>query len=299
MTRILTLEKYTIGVGDRFAHQASAQLRACMLAAEAGAAVAPVWNKSNREHTFIGSEPASVLAAAREAVEKLGWKGGWHVDADHIRIDTVDRFLRDSDFFTIDVADAIGQAAPPDAVEDFLSTHPELIGARHDSGYRRSPSEQTRAGIEAIAGKYLLAVQEAGGSIATLHETKGEGNFDHRGLDGRNRLSRRRRPSCSSSWPRSPTRRFPCRRSRRSSPAASTRASITSATSRSSRASSRDDLAVIAHAVRAYRPAGEPEAERALRQRQILDLPTHPARARRKPARACISRPPGPPGWRN
>ena len=56
---MLTLEKYSIGVGDRFAHQAKAQLQACILAAEAGADVIPVWNKSNREHTIIGSEPSS------------------------------------------------------------------------------------------------------------------------------------------------------------------------------------------------------------------------------------------------
>ncbi|HEV7403286.1 MAG TPA: tagaturonate epimerase family protein, partial [Chthoniobacteraceae bacterium] len=84
---MLTLEKYTIGVGDRFAHQAKAQLRACQLAKAGGADVSPVWNKSNREHSFIGSEPASVLAAARAAVEALEWKDGWHVDADHIRLE--------------------------------------------------------------------------------------------------------------------------------------------------------------------------------------------------------------------
>ena len=105
---MLTLEKFSIGVGDRFAHQAKAQLRACMLAAEAGADVVPVWNKSNREHTFIGSEPSSVLSAARSAVEALSWPKGWHVDADHIRLETVDRFLPHSDFFTIDVADSSG-----------------------------------------------------------------------------------------------------------------------------------------------------------------------------------------------
>ena len=32
----LTLPKYSMGVGDRFAHQAKAQLAACMKAKEAG-----------------------------------------------------------------------------------------------------------------------------------------------------------------------------------------------------------------------------------------------------------------------
>ncbi len=31
---MLTLAKYSVGVGDRFAHQAKAQLRACVMAAE-------------------------------------------------------------------------------------------------------------------------------------------------------------------------------------------------------------------------------------------------------------------------
>ena len=55
MAGALMLSKYSIGVGDRFAHQGKAQLRACMMAAEHGVEVIPVWNKSNREHTIIGS----------------------------------------------------------------------------------------------------------------------------------------------------------------------------------------------------------------------------------------------------
>src|SRR6185436_12995455 len=125
---MITLEKFSIGVGDRFAHQAKAQLRACQLIAKDGADVVPVWNKSNREHTFVGSEPSSVLAAAQAAVKALDWKQGWHVDADHIRLETVDRFIPHSDFFTLDVADSIGQPAAPETVKAFIDQHPELIG---------------------------------------------------------------------------------------------------------------------------------------------------------------------------
>src|SRR5882762_5960937 len=60
-----SLSKYSIGVGDRFAHQAEAQLQACLRAAKQGVDVIPVWNKSNREHNIIGSEPASVRSAAQ------------------------------------------------------------------------------------------------------------------------------------------------------------------------------------------------------------------------------------------
>src|SRR3982750_1220032 len=103
-TQFLEIEKFTFGIGDRFAHQARAQLRACIQAAENGADVIPVWNKSNREHGIVGSEPSSVRAAAEAAVRQLGWKKPFHCDADHIRRDTVERFLPYCDFYTIDVA---------------------------------------------------------------------------------------------------------------------------------------------------------------------------------------------------
>lgn len=158
---MLTLEKFSFGVGDRFAHQATAQLQAFVLARQAGADVVPVWNKSNREHSFIGSEPSSVREAAQRAVKELGWTRSWHVDADHIRIETVDRYLKCSDFFTIDVADSIGKPAPAEAVKAFADRHPELIGRIEIPGVDR-PFETTRADVERIVGKYLLAVQDAG-----------------------------------------------------------------------------------------------------------------------------------------
>src|SRR3954470_5846399 len=125
---MLTLAKYSVGVGDRFAHQARAQLRACQLAAAPGADVIPVWNKANREHTIIGSEPATTRAAADAAVRELRWTRPYHLDADHIRLETVDRFLEPCDFFTIDVADSIDRPADPKAIRAFADRHPDLIG---------------------------------------------------------------------------------------------------------------------------------------------------------------------------
>ena len=89
----LKLGKYSVGTGDRFAHQAKAQLQACVKALESGVEVVPVWNKSNREHTIIGSEPLSVRQAADAAVKALDWKLPYFCDADHITLATVDRFL--------------------------------------------------------------------------------------------------------------------------------------------------------------------------------------------------------------
>jgi len=173
---MLTLGKFSLGMGDRFARQAQAQLQACVLAARRGADIIPVWNKSNREHTTIGSEPASVRAAADAAVQTLGWKTPYHVDADHINLSTVDRFIAPSDFFTIDVACAIGQPAAAADVQAFASRHPELIGAISIPGLE-APFQTTRAAVESIASKYLLAVQEAGRIYRHIAGQKGAAGF--------------------------------------------------------------------------------------------------------------------------
>jgi len=172
----MTLGKFSFGMGDRFAHQAKAQLQALVMAAGQGVEVTPVWNKSNREHIIIGSKPASVRAAAEKAVAELGWKKPWHVDADHIRLDTVDGFLDSSDFFTIDVADSIGQPAPEAALRAFVDRHPEL------SKQLRIPHiDQTfdisRAEVTRVAAKYLRAVQDAGAIFRHIAQAKGAGNF--------------------------------------------------------------------------------------------------------------------------
>lgn len=173
---MLPLERFSFGVGDRFAHQARAQLRAFQVLAGDGIEVAPVWNKSNREHTFIGSEPQSVFDAAQAAVQALGWNTGWHVDADHIRMETVDRFMACSDFFTIDVADSIGKPAAPADVQAFVARHPELVGTVDIAGVGE-PFTTTRADVERVAAKYLLAVQDAGKIYRHIAAKKGEGNI--------------------------------------------------------------------------------------------------------------------------
>jgi hypothetical protein len=158
---MMKLEKYSIGVGDRFARQAKAQLQASILAAKAGVDVVPIWNKSNREHMIIGSDPSSVREAADAAVHALHWKHPYHVDADHITLETVERFLAPSDFFTIDVAAFIRKPADPEGVSAFLARHSELEGAR----------------ARGTATKYFSAVKEAGRIYRRVLSAKGEGAF--------------------------------------------------------------------------------------------------------------------------
>ena len=172
----LTLNKYSVGTGDRFSHQAKAQLQACVKALVSGVEVVPVWNKSNREHAIIGSEPASAREAADAAVEALKWKLPYFCDADHITLATVDRFLAPCDFFTIDVADFIGQPAATSDIDLFVKRHPELLGDIQLAGVDETFGI-TADDLRQAARKFLGAVKKAGEVYRKIADAKGEGNF--------------------------------------------------------------------------------------------------------------------------
>jgi len=176
MSEQLQLPKYSVGVGDRFAHQAKAQLQACVQAAKAGVVIAPVWNKSNREHTIIGSEPTQTRIEADKAVKALGWTSPYFLDADHINLKTVDRFIAPCDFYTLDVADDIGRAAKPEDVAAFVVRHPELIGTV-TIPHIDKPFEITKEFVTGVANKFLSAVQEAGKIYRYIVEKRGAGTF--------------------------------------------------------------------------------------------------------------------------
>jgi hypothetical protein len=170
------LSKYSVGTGDRFAHQAKAQLQACIKALASGITVVPVWNKSNREHTIIGSEPASVRLAADAAVKALSWKHPYFCDADHITLQTVGRFFTACDFYTIDVADFIGQAASDADIESFVKRHPELAGHVQLEGID-DQFEITQNSLRQTAQKFLAAIKKAGEVYRAIEQAKGKGNF--------------------------------------------------------------------------------------------------------------------------
>ena len=136
-----TISKYSFGIGDRFAHEGVNQLKALIQAEkDFGVHFTPVWNKSNREHTIIGTEPMSTRKEADEAVKALGYTDAYFCDADHINLGNVDKFIDACDFFTIDVADYIGKSG-------------------------------------SLEERYLPAVKEAGKIYRHIAEKKGEGNF--------------------------------------------------------------------------------------------------------------------------
>ena len=97
----MKLQKYSFGIGDRFAQQGIAQLKAFTRAQSENVNITPVWNKSYREHKTVQSTPESVRKEADEVTKTLNWTNDYLVDADHINLDNVDEFIDYSDFFTL------------------------------------------------------------------------------------------------------------------------------------------------------------------------------------------------------
>ncbi len=123
----------------------------------------------------MGSEPASLRREADEAVAALGWTGNCHVDADHINLGTVDGFIEASDFFTIDVADYTGRAAPKTEIDRFVSRMKPYFGNISVDGLV-NPLVVSETTVRETAGKFLWAMQEAGRVYARVAELK-RGDF--------------------------------------------------------------------------------------------------------------------------
>jgi len=172
----MILEKYSFGAGDRFSHQGKAQLQAVIRAKKEGVNITPVWNKSHREHTIINTVPGDVRAEADEAVKALGWNDSYYVDADHISGKNVDLFIDSSDFFTLDVADFIGQAVDEKDQDAFISKYKKYVGSLAIPGIDES-LDITEEQIKTIAGKFLLAVKEAGKIYRHIASAKGADKF--------------------------------------------------------------------------------------------------------------------------
>ncbi len=172
----MTLGKYSFGIGDRFCHEGKPQLAALIKAKEQGLDITPVWNKSHREHTIIGTTPGDTRREADDAIMAYGWDGSYFVDADHIGLNNVDGFIEPSDFFTLDVADYIGKTADEADVNSFVQKHKKYIGSiaidSIDETFNISEEQ-----IKTIADKFLLAVKQAGKIYRHIAEVKGEGNF--------------------------------------------------------------------------------------------------------------------------
>jgi len=170
------LSKYSFGMGDRFAHQAKYHLQAITNAASKGIDVTPVWNKSNREHTTIGSKPADTLKAVEEAIKAKSYSHQYFIDADHINLQTVEGFLDYANFFTIDVASYIGTKADEKEKDNFLKTVEKYITNLEVPGITEK-FEISKSYVEELIDTYLYAAEMANKTYKIIEDAKGKGNF--------------------------------------------------------------------------------------------------------------------------
>ncbi|UCG27602.1 MAG: hypothetical protein JSV24_11615 [Bacteroidales bacterium] len=170
------LGKYSFGIGDRFAREAEAQLKAIIKAKESGIDVTPVWNKSFREHDIIKSHPSETRQKANQAVENLNWNSSYFIDADHVNLTSVDFFMGHSDFFTIDVADYINKPVSSREIQSFIGRNRNLPGRIEIPGIRE-PYHVTDDDFEEILRKYMAAAREASGIYQHIVAAKGKGQF--------------------------------------------------------------------------------------------------------------------------
>ncbi len=172
----MKLGKYSFGIGDRFNHEGKAQLTAIIKARQNGINITPVWNKSNREHNIVHSEPEGTRIEADEAVRILEWEDTYCVDADHINLTNVDRFIDHADFFTLDVAMYIGNEPSAADIEEFLDLC-VVLGDNVEIPGIAEPIAITEELLRLMARKYLAAVKEAGKIYRHIVSKKGVGNF--------------------------------------------------------------------------------------------------------------------------
>jgi hypothetical protein len=165
-----------MGIGDRFCHQGKAQLDAIIAARRLGVNVTPVWNKSHREHSIIGTSPADTRTEADSAVKALSFSCPYYVDADHINLSNVDLFIASSDFFTIDVADYISKPPSPSDLQTFIDNNRGFIGSLEIPGVGET-LHITESDIQTIGQKFLTAVKEAGRIYRRIEDAKGKGSF--------------------------------------------------------------------------------------------------------------------------
>ncbi|MGB8357743.1 MAG: tagaturonate epimerase family protein, partial [Bacteroidales bacterium] len=138
--------------------------------------ITPVWNKSNREHNIVHSEPSDTRTEADAAVRELNYNGPYFVDADHINLTTVGRFIDSSDFFTLDVADYIGKKASDTDIEGFVESHRSFCGSLAIPGID-DHFTITENYLRSFAEKFLFAINQASAIYNHIVSVKGAGMF--------------------------------------------------------------------------------------------------------------------------
>jgi hypothetical protein len=169
----MKLNKYSFGIGDRFAQQGLAQLMAFQRSLDNNLLITPVWNKSYREHKTVHSTPQSVRDEADEAVNISGWGYDYMVDADHINLINVDDFINSSDFFTIDVAEYINGKVDEEEIEQFIKINSKFIGQIQIPSIPE-PFSIDRDFLWHIGEKFICAIKEAAKIYQHIKLKKGQ-----------------------------------------------------------------------------------------------------------------------------
>ncbi len=172
----MKINAFSFGMGDRFAQQGIPQLTAIQKALTLNVNITPVWNKSYREHKTVGSNQQSLREEADRATGTLQWQHPYLVDADHINLSNVDGFIDYSDFFTIDVAEHIGQSSSEGQIREFMKFIKPYLGSLEIPGIF-TPFEISEEFIWHIGEKFLLAAEEASKVYQYILSKKGPGNF--------------------------------------------------------------------------------------------------------------------------
>ncbi|MCX6167734.1 MAG: tagaturonate epimerase family protein [Ignavibacteriales bacterium] len=172
----MKLEKYSIGIGDRFGKECIPQLEAIQLANQNGIDLVPVWNKSYREHSIIGSNPSNTQKIIQSAVKEFKWNKSFYLDADHITLKSVDHFLDYSNFFTLDVGEFINKRASDEEINSFLKIVSSFKGKVKIDGLEKMYDVDGSL-LLMVAEKYLAAIKEAGKIYRHILSKKSDGDF--------------------------------------------------------------------------------------------------------------------------
>ncbi len=176
------LGRFSFGTGDRFGKEGKAQLNAILKIQEDGIPVTPVWNKSNREHETVNTKPKSVLEEAKNAIKALNFTQDYFIDADHIDRDTVDPFLENSNFFTIDVAKFIGEQSISEDIVGFKKFFQQYLSSFNIEGID-AKIDISEADFQEMTKTFLFAMKKASEVYFYIKSKKEERFFTEVSID--------------------------------------------------------------------------------------------------------------------
>lgn len=176
------LGKFSFGTGDRFGKEGKAQLNAILKIQEDGIPVTPVWNKSNREHETVNTKPKSVLEEAKDATKALNFTQGYFIDADHIDKGTVDPFLENCNFFTIDVAKFIGKQSISEDILVFKKFFQQYFSSFKIEGID-SKFDISEGDFQEMTNTFLFAMKKASEVYFYIKSKKEEKFFTEVSID--------------------------------------------------------------------------------------------------------------------